>query len=231
MKRTALVTAASIAAVVITGTAAVGANIGILSSADDSPVGELSATTELAAQPVEVVVEIPTAEPSATPEPTSQPTPEPEPSTSGDGTAGSGVRTEAFQVDRAGTVVVAVDAGTVQVDSVDPAAGWTWTPDDDVADDSLDVRFSSGSEVLVLHVELRSDGTLDARIDRPQPPAAVSPPPVRPSNDDRYDDDDDDRYEDDDDDDDRYEDDDDRYDDDDDDRYEDDEHEGRDDDD
>ena len=51
MKRTALVTAASIAAVVITGTAAVGANIGILSSADDSPVGDLGATTEVARTP------------------------------------------------------------------------------------------------------------------------------------------------------------------------------------
>ncbi|MFN3217773.1 MAG: hypothetical protein ACE367_14865 [Acidimicrobiales bacterium] len=221
MKRTAFVTAASIAAVVITGTAAVGANIGILSSADDSPVGELSAATELSAMPVEVVVEVATPEPSASPEPTTQPTAKPTVGAAAQDQPGSGIRTEAFQVDQAGTVVVAVEGRTVQVASVEPTAGWSWTPDDDVPDDSLDVRLSSGAEVLVLHVEVRPDGTLDARIDRPQPPAVASPSTSAPSyddDDDRYDDDDDRYDDDDDDDDDRYEDD-------------DDEHEGRDDDD
>lgn len=218
MKRTALVTAASIAAVVITGTAAVGANIGILSSVDDSPVGNLSATTELAATPVEVVVEVATPEPSASSDAPAQPTAKPTVAAADQKPPGPDVRTEAFQVDQAGTVVVAVEGRTVQVASVEPAVGWSWTPDDDVPDDSLDVRLSSGSEVLVLHVEVRSDGTLDARIDRPKPPVPASSPAVAPS----YDDDDDARYDDEDEDED-YEDDDDEDDD--------DEHEGRDDDD
>ena len=230
MKRTALVTAASIAAVVITGTAAVGANIGILSSADDSPVGDLGATTEVAA-PIDLVVEVPTAEPSPNPEATGRPSPQPRATSVGEDPPGSSVRTEVFQVDQAGTVVVTVSGRTVQVASVEPAAGWSWTPDDDVPDDSLDVRLESASEVLVLHVEVRSDGTLDARIDRPQPPAVASRPTAAPAHadDDRYEDDDhdDDRHEDDDHDDDRYEEEDDDHDDD---RHED-EHEGRDDDD
>jgi hypothetical protein len=230
MKRTALVTAASIAAVVITGTAAVGANIGILSSADDSPVGDLSATTASTAAPIEVVVEVATPEPLASTDPTAQPTAKPAVGAADQDPPGSAIRTEAFQVDQAGTVVVAVDGRTVQVASVEPEPGWTWTPDDDVADDTLDVRLGSGSDVLVLHVEVRPDGTLDARIDRPQAPAAASPPAAAPSDDDRYDDDDEheNEYEDDDedDDDDEY----DEYEDDDEDD-DDDEHEGRDDDD
>lgn len=45
VRRTALITAASVAGVVIAGAAVVGANIKILDSAAEGPVGELSATT------------------------------------------------------------------------------------------------------------------------------------------------------------------------------------------
>jgi len=160
VRRTALVTAASIAAVVFTGTAAVGANIGILSSADDSPIGDLSATADLAAAsptPIEVVVDLTAA--SAGPSPTT------EAPTSRDDA--SSARSEAFQVDQAGIAVITVVDRTLVVESVDASPGWSYSPDDDAPDDSVEVRFASGSEVLVLEVDLLDDGTLQAAITRP----------------------------------------------------------------
>ena len=54
-RRNAMITAASVAAVVLTAATAVGANMGILSSADESPFGSLEATVPVAVTEPEVI--------------------------------------------------------------------------------------------------------------------------------------------------------------------------------
>ena len=47
MRKTGIITAGSIAAVLLAGSVAIGANVGILNATSDSPVGTLGATGDL----------------------------------------------------------------------------------------------------------------------------------------------------------------------------------------
>ncbi len=219
IKKTAAVTAASIAGVILAGGAAIGANVGILRAADSGPLGELSA---------EISTTVPEVESESTTSTTRVTTPVAQ-QVANDDSSASG---QSFAVADAGTIDLEIVNGMLIIGQVSTAPGWAWEPGD-ATGDSVSAVFTSGSDRYEFSAFLGADGIIFANVDQPiivQAPAATQPatPQYDGDNDDRYEDDDDDRYEDDDDD--RYEDDDDdRYEDDDDD--DDDEHEGRDDDD
>ncbi len=222
IKKTASVTAASIAGVILAGGAAIGANVGILQAADSGPLGELSA--EVAATTTTIDLPPTTEEfqtDSSVVDTASQETlPQ-----AGESTI------QSFAIDAAGTIDLEVAEGALVIGNVSTNPGWTWVPGQ-ATSDTVAVTFTSGGDVFEFSAMLQPDGTISANVDQPIIVQAAAPSqPAAPAgrgyddDDDRYEDrdDDDDRYEDRDDDDDRYED---RDDDDDDDRYE-----GRDDDD
>ena len=103
--RTALITAGSIAAVVFAGAIAVGANLGILTVADSSPVGELTTATVAQQSPVEPAQAYAAAKPA--------------------GAVGQRA-TQKYVIKKAGSVRIAFSKTAVRF--VDAAAErhWTW---------------------------------------------------------------------------------------------------------
>ncbi len=207
-RRTSFITAAAVTGVVLAGTTAVAANIGILNSANSDNVGELSATTVVATQPVDapatsiepqivdVYIEDPALAVSTT---TELLVPETAPND----------RAQVFNVEAAGTVAVAPSETGVVLDGVTAAEGWAWTMTQ-ATPAELQVTFTSGDTTYVFTASLAADGTIAARVDQPivqivQAPApsdGSSPTATSPSggyDDDDHDDDDDDDHEDDDD--------------------------------
>ena len=204
-KRTSFITAGAVTGVLLAGTAAVGANIGILNAADNGNVGDLSAAVEVSTptetvptsvepQVIDVYVEEPVDNTPATTTPST--------------TAPEAV-TQEFAVDDAGTVSVEATGTGVLLDGVVAGEGWTWTSRQS-ADGELEVTFTSADSEYVFYASLAEDGTIVARVDEPivnvvRVPAASSPATV-PSNtapsgdrndDDRgeyHDDDDDDEH-------------------------------------
>jgi hypothetical protein len=208
--------------VLVAGTAAVAANIGILNAADSSTIGDLAATDELLpAAPVPAPTTVATV---ATTTPAST-----VPAT----TAPSGVAQQ-YDIEGAGSVWVMPTTSGLALDHV--VAGPGWTPQLSQGDlRSLRVEFTNGDRTIVFTASLGGDGVVLVDVTEPstvigQAPAAgatQSPAVATPTT--GSGDDDHDAYEDEYDD--AYEDDDDEYDDDDD-EYEDDhEYEGADDDD
>ena len=175
-RRTALVSAGTIAVVVLTGAAAVGANIGILSTAGDTSLGQLSAVTDVDS----------TAPPSS-------PSQAVNPDASTDSTT---VRSQDFVVDAAGSVQVEITNDTLRLGSVSPADGWTWSSGQS-SDSELVVVFDHGDLSLEFIATLASDGTVSARVAGPtvtQPAGAagssITTPTTSPTvtYDDQYDD-------------------------------------------
>jgi hypothetical protein len=188
--RTTLITAVAVAGVLIAGTAAIAANIGILNASNDSSIGSLSATDDLLpsttlAAGVPVVLEIAT--------PTSTPT-----TTQAPATAGS-----SYVVDEAGTVSVTTAPSGLAL--VDAAANPGWTPTATQPDPlSLRVAFDNGTRTVVFTATLSADGTIVADVTEPvivagaAPSKPVASPPTAAtsySDDDQYESDDDDGYE------------------------------------
>ncbi len=204
IRRTAAVTAASIAGVVLAGSAAVGANIGILDAADDTGLGTLSADAAIAT-PVDS--DVTTTMPDTTPSPSAVTVLPIDDSAQ-----------QTFAVDVAGTVDIEADESGLEVKAVHANDGWTWQKTSR-RHDAVTLTFSSGSDTLEFVASLAADGSIDARVDRPivtstsprATPPAPYPAPSGGSTDDEYEDD--------------------HHDEDDDDDGDDDEHEGRDDDD
>lgn len=146
-RRTALITAGAVAATVLAGATAVGANIGILSSADNSPLGELSATavTSSTSSTVPSAVDL-TAEtvvPSA-----------------------ADVGSRRFAVADAGTVEVEAGPDGIRARDVVAAPGWVWSQRQ-VSDTALTVSFRSADSELVFVATLTPDGAIDAGVERP----------------------------------------------------------------
>ena len=237
INRPLLTATASVVGVLIAGTAAVGANIGILNAADSSEIGQLSAAVDAptdAAAPVGVeVVDVYLDDLDALLSPPSAPgdvTRSPGSSVSG-GTTGTtgGSATgqsstyEAFAVDTAGQVVIENHGDRIEIESVDPASGYTSTTSQE-SDRSLTVTFT-GPSSLVFRAVLNSDGTISPSVEAPAAPTTPAPAPTNTTAPTYHDDDHDDHHDDDE------HDDDDHDDHDDDGGHDDDEHEGRDDDD
>jgi hypothetical protein len=217
--RTAVTTIASIVGVIVAGTAAVSANLGILTAADTTELGQLSAvsttldtgtttsTTVLEPEIIDVYLDdLSTGTALAA-----------TPGAVLDAASADDASTfEAFVVDVAGEVTIANYGDRIEVEAVAPAAGWSYSTSV-VSATELSVTFE-GTGTFVFNAVLLPDGTVAASVDQPIVVVVPAPPTptAAPAQGTYYDDDDDDGYEDDD-----------RYDDND---Y-DDEHEGREDDD
>jgi hypothetical protein len=178
--RTASITAASIAGVILAGGAAVGANVGILNAADNSELGSLSADATIST-PEDITIS--TVAPSGLVDDSQD-----------------GPIAQTFTVDAAGMVDVEADGSGVRVTQVRTKAGWSW---EETAKSSaaVELTFTSGADTLEFVAYREVDGTLTARVDRPvtasgtTPPAAVAT--TGSSYDDDHDDYDDDEHEDD----------------------------------
>jgi hypothetical protein len=155
--RTSLITAASIAGVVLAGSIAVGANIGILNAADDSDIGSLSAAGDLipaSTQVVDVYLDDPTT------------------TTATSATTRPSMIGQEFAVDAAGTVAVVPTAGEVRLGDVVANAGWSWSLAQPDAS-ALAVTFTDGVRTLEFTAALGADGTITAAVT--EPIVSVSP--------------------------------------------------------
>jgi hypothetical protein len=190
--RTTLITAVAVAGVLIAGTAAIAANIGILNASNDSSIGSLSATDDLvpsttldAGSPMVVEIATPTSTPGTTQAPTT--------------VAGAA----SYVVDDAGTVSVTGTPGSLTL--VEAAANPGWTPAATQPDPlSLRVAFDNGTRTVVFTATLTADGTIAADVTEPVIVAGATPSAPttigtsHSGDDDQYESDDDDEYEDDD---------------------------------
>lgn len=159
IRRTAAVTAASIAGVVLAGGAAIGANIGILSAADDGSLGDLSAQAVVTTTAGSVT-------------PVTLPSPADTPDTPD---------TQVFAVDAAGTVEVGRDDTGVLLGEVVPAPGWIWRVVGETPQE-IRVRFAQPGEQLDFVAVPAGASGIEARIDRV--PVATTTPAVNRGDDD-----------------------------------------------
>jgi hypothetical protein len=143
--RTALITAGSIAAVVFAGAIAVGANLGILTVADSSPVGELTTATVAQQSPAEPAQAYTAAKPA--------------------GAVGERA-TQKYVIKKAGSVRIAFSKTAVRF--VDAAADkhWTWKLAQ-ASDQKLTVTFARGSDTYTFVAQIGKDGKLSAKVDHP----------------------------------------------------------------
>ena len=140
LKKRTVVTALSIAAIVVAGGAAVAANVGILNAADNTPMGTLSAEADLA------TVAAPSSSSTAAATPAGTP--------------------QRFVVESAGQVEVLRDGAKLTLGEVLPSAGWQARPGA-VTSDSAEVTFTSGTGELVFTATLAGDGTVTGAAKRP----------------------------------------------------------------
>jgi len=231
-RNTALISAASVVAVVVAGVTAIGANIGILSSADGGPVGNLNAAG-LIDNPIEPqVIDIYVDGATTTGSVIADLPPAVVGELIGSGKVAVSQEVAATQegavdqevaVAEAGTVVIRSVAGTVKLIDTTVEPGWSVGEPQSIVG-GVQVSFTSASKSLIFVASVDDTGKLSMRVDEPivevvtVPAAPLAPEVSTQAHDDDYEDDDheDDDYEDDD-----HEDDD----------HEDDDHEGRDDDD
>jgi len=151
LRRTRLLTAASVIVVVLAGAAAVGANVGILDSAAETPTGKLSAAGELTGAGGASAAG--GSSPAGVPSPVSSVV-----------VPGSGARQ--FAVDAAGTVTVSGSAGGLRLESVAPASGWRWTATQSTAWMLL-ITFTDGTRILEFVASSAADGTVSATVTEP----------------------------------------------------------------
>ncbi len=198
--RTTVITGLAIAGVVLAGTAAIAANIGILNSTDDSSIGSLTATDALTQTlPLEVQL-TETITSTTVPAPTTTESTVP---------AGS-----SYVVADAGSVTVAATPTGLAL--LGSAANPGWTAEAVQADPStLTITFRTGERTVVFVATLGANGEIVADVTEPivvmgaaptgpAPAPAAATPPAASTSSDSYDDDSH-EYEDDDHDDDSHE--------------------------
>ena len=125
--------------------------------------------------------ESPTSSPAASPDgspdasPTGSPdtSPDASPTGSPDGSPGMVGRTDGtYQAGPAGTVTLRMEGSRLTLDSVTPAAGWTYREDDTDDDDEVEVDFQSPDGVEIdFEAELEDGGTLDIDVKENRPAA------------------------------------------------------------
>jgi hypothetical protein len=144
--RTSLITTVAIAGVIVAGGAAIAANIGILSAADSSALGELSATELVAAAPESTLADTTT-------------------STTSTITPAVGATSD-YVVDDAGMVsLLASDSGLTLVTAT---ANDGWTPALSQSEPaSLTVVFTNGGRTVVFSATLGADGSIVADVTEP----------------------------------------------------------------
>jgi hypothetical protein len=143
--RTALITAGSIAAVVFAGAIAVGANLGILTFADSSPVGQLTTATVAQVSPAEPVQSYAASKPAS---PARQPA------------------TQAYIIKKAGGVQISYSKKTVRFVHASAKRHWTWKLAQ-TSDKKLTVTFAHGSDTYTFVASVDKHGKLTARVDHP----------------------------------------------------------------
>jgi hypothetical protein len=159
--RTSLLTAAAIAGVLLAGTAAVAANIGILNAADSSTMGDLTATDELLPA---VGADADTATVAA----------ETAPSTSTASAASPSGTAQQYDIAGTGTVWVMTTRSGLALDHVVAEQGWSsvLTQGDTR---SLQVDFTNGDRTIVFTAALGDDGTVVVDVTEPTTVLAQAP--------------------------------------------------------
>jgi hypothetical protein len=143
--RTALITAGSIAAVVFAGAIAVGANLGILTFADSSPVGQLTTAAVSQVSPAEPVQSYAASRPAAP--------------------ARDRV-TQDYIIKKAGSVKIAYSKKAVRFVHAGANRHWTWKLAQ-TGDKKLTVTFAHGSNTYTFIATVDKHGKLTAKVDHP----------------------------------------------------------------
>ncbi len=143
--RTALITAGSIAAVVFAGAIAVGANLGILTFADSSPVGQLTTATVAQVSPAEPVQSY---------------------AASGPARPAKARSTQAYIIKKAGDVQIAYSKKAVRFVHASAKKHWTWKLAQ-TGDKKLTVTFAHGSDTYTFVASVDKHGKLTAKVDHP----------------------------------------------------------------
>ncbi len=144
--RTRIITVASIGAVSVASLFAIGANLGILTRADQSDLGTMSAASDLV--PVDSRVVDVYLDEQGNPVGTSATDP---------------TGAQRFTVDAAGTVDVSVGATAPVIDRIDAAAGWSAGPVTTTGG-RVAVTFTDGTRTLHFAASLAADGTIVADV-------------------------------------------------------------------
>jgi hypothetical protein len=152
-RRTKVVTAVGILAVIVAGAFAVSANLGILSASSEPKVGALAAAGDL----------LPTTDATRSPASSTPPRSAP-------------TETQRYLVDAAGAIAIHDDP--ITIDHVELNPGWSWRRD---ASDGHDVvvELTDGTRTLRFTATRAGDGTVAATLDemsRGTAPATVTTP-------------------------------------------------------
>lgn len=185
--RTSLLTAVAIAGVLVAGTAAVAANIGILNAADNSTIGELTATDGLLPD-LAADAGIPTSAAGEAPLP---------PSTTVTARADDSV--QQYDIAGTGAVWVMTTSSGLTLDHVVAAPGWTAAlSQGDLR--SLQVEFTNVERTVVFTASLGDDGTVVVDVTEPTTvlapatEAALTPSAATRHDDEHHDDHDDEEH-------------------------------------
>jgi hypothetical protein len=145
--RTALIVAASLAAVVFAAAIAVAVNLGILTVADSSPVGQLTTATVArdASAPV-AQYQSQTPAPAAAAKPQRQ--------------------TQKYVIKKAGTVQIAFSDKAVRFVSASAERHWSWKLAQSV-NGKLTVTFTHGSDTYTFVAQVGKNGKVTAKVDHP----------------------------------------------------------------
>lgn len=166
-------TAAAIAAVLVAGSAAVAANIGILNAADSSAIGDLAATDQLlpaagavTATPNAMVAAPVTSSNTAT---TTPPATGP----------------QRYDIQNTGSVWVTTTTNGLALDHVAAEPAWTSVlSQGDLR--SLRVDFTNGDRTIVFTAALADDGSVIVDVTEPTTVVAAAPATATYSDDDHY---------------------------------------------
>lgn len=146
ISRTALITAGSIAVVLVSGSVAMGANLGLIGSSDDggAPVGQFDlADIEMTATPSTTEVQL---------------------------------TAQDYQVENAGSVSLSWTPGELVLAEATPAEGWTTLVDDSGLPSSVSIGFASADKVYLFTAVRQSDGSVQAEVADVTPAPAPSGP-------------------------------------------------------
>jgi hypothetical protein len=161
------VTAAAIAGVLVAGTAALAANIGILDAADDSVIGELAATDELLPVADVDAPGVAGLDPSTTTVAPTTTTVEPATAVA-----------QQYDIADTGTVWVLATRSGVALDHVVAETGWTPVLTQSELR-SLRVDFINGDRTIVFTATVGIDGVVV--VDVTEPSTVVAPAPTVPT--------------------------------------------------
>jgi hypothetical protein len=160
--RISLVTALAVGATVIAGSGAIAANIGVLTSADDDSIGNLSAETPVQSpsttengQVVDVYLEDPVVASTDASGTTAEPA-----------TAATERAVQEFTVEAAGTVAVDQSDTGLVVTEVVASEGWLWKTEQ-TSTTEVTVIFASTDTIYEFVASVNADGDIVARVDQP----------------------------------------------------------------